>query len=76
MGSESTVSVYTTSAIQERVDRHLIGNAFLMFAVCAGGDYDTVSWLILWICILIDEVFCRRVCWGVAVRPLSVLLAA
>ncbi|KAG1817022.1 PIN domain-like protein [Suillus variegatus] len=39
-GADSTVKLYTMSAIQEHVDRHLTDDGFLTLAICCGGDYD------------------------------------
>lgn len=69
--------MYTTGAIRERIDRRLTGDAFLTFAVCCGGDYDKVSWLIPHaFFFLADEIFHRRASQGVAARLPLVLLAA
>ncbi|KAG1888681.1 PIN domain-like protein, partial [Suillus subluteus] len=38
-----TVKLYTTSAIQEHVDRHLTNDRFLTLAICCGGNYDKAS---------------------------------
>ncbi|KAG1785019.1 PIN domain-like protein, partial [Suillus plorans] len=37
---DSTVKLYTTSAIQEHMDRHLTDDGFLTLAICCCGDYD------------------------------------
>ncbi|KAG1799486.1 PIN domain-like protein, partial [Suillus plorans] len=38
--SDATIKLYTTSAIQEHVASCLIGDAFVMIAICCGGDFD------------------------------------
>lgn len=75
--ADATIKVYTTSAIRERIDCRLTGDAFLTFAVCCGGDYDKVSWLIpCAFFFLVDEIFHRGASQAVAVRLPLVLLAA
>lgn len=34
------IKIYTASAIQDKIDHRLTGDAFITMAICCGGDYD------------------------------------
>ncbi|KAG1886936.1 PIN domain-like protein [Suillus fuscotomentosus] len=41
--SMDTIKIYTASAIQDKIDHRLTGDAFITMAICCGGDYDKAS---------------------------------
>ncbi|KAG2338258.1 PIN domain-like protein [Suillus weaverae] len=47
--SVDTIKIYMAGAIQDQIDHHLTGDAFITMAICCGGDYDKASFeLIMW----------------------------